>query len=78
MALTSGDLVGTKNGVNVIFTLPVSLIAGSEQIIHRGKTLKVVTSSPGADQCTINGQTVTLGTAPQSNEDLWYFGDSAA
>jgi hypothetical protein len=77
MALTYGDLQGTKNGVNTSFTIPVALVSGSEQIIHAGKTLKVVTGTPGAGQCSITSQNVVVGTAPQSNEDLWYFGETA-
>lgn len=77
MALSQGDLTGTKNGSNVTFTIPVTPIAGSEQIIFNTGVLKPVPSSPGPTQCIISGTTVTLGLAPNSTDNLWYFCDVA-
>lgn len=76
MAISSGNLAGTKNGTNLAFTLPAALISGSEQIVHNGRTLKPVVSSPGVNQCIISGLNVTLGLAPSTNDDLWYYGDT--
>ena len=77
MALTYGNLAGTKNGSNKNFTLPVALVSGSERIMHNGRTLKPVASSPGVNQCIISGLNITLGLAPNANDDVWYYGELA-
>lgn len=59
------DLIGTKNGVNQIFTLPSIPYLNSEVIYYNGVRLK-----RNVDY-TISGSTVTIITVtPQSNDYL--------
>lgn len=73
-----GDLSGTKNGSNVDFTIPVgiTLLANSVLIIFNTSALYPVASSPGPTQCIISGTNVTLGLAPESTDNVWYYGDT--
>jgi hypothetical protein len=79
VALTKGDLVGTKNGTNAAFTIPVVPIVNSEQVIMNGNILKPVGSftAGGARnlECIISGQNVTVGLAPNSGDTLWFICD---
>jgi hypothetical protein len=79
MAISRGDLVGTKNGSNVAFTIPVVPIAGSEMIIWEGNILYPVGafSTNPTLECIISGQNVTLGSAPASTNKLHYVCDVA-
>ena len=79
MAIQSGDLVGTKNDSNVVFTIPVVPIAGSEWIIVDGDIMYPVGSfsaSP-SKECIISGQTVTLGLAPHPTSHVHFKCDAA-
>ena len=73
MALKRADLTGVKNGVNTTFTLPDLPLANSEVIIFNTSALYKVVVSPGVTQYTLSGQTVTLGLAPASTDDLWAY-----
>lgn len=79
MAISRGDLVGTKNGSNTSFTIPVVPIAGSEWIIWEGAILYPVGSfsSNPTLECIISGQNVTLGSAPAAANKLHYICDVA-
>ena len=71
-----GNLTGTKNGSNLNFTIPVTLVANSVLILFNTAALYPVASSPNTTQCIISGSNVTLGKAPESTDDLWYYGDT--
>lgn len=65
------ELIGTKDGANVTFTIP-SLPSGAYVVlVHNTRVLTEVASAPGATRYTISAATVTLGLAPESNADLW-------
>lgn len=80
MAISRGNLTGTKNGSNVAFTFPVTPVAGSELIIFNTAALKIVDQTEwDASSATqklvralVVGTAVTLGLAPESTDDLWY------
>ena len=78
MALRRGDLVGTRNGINVNFTIPLVLASGSEMIVFNGDTLYLVGAFSATPQkeCIISGQDVTLGLAPNSGDRLYFIGDT--
>jgi len=80
MAISQGDLGGTKNGSNLAFTVPVTPIAGSLRIVFNTGTLKIVnqatwdasTATQKIVRALVVGANVTLGLAPASTDDLWY------
>lgn len=80
MAISRGDLSGTKNGSNTSFTFPVTPIANSELIIFNTSALKIVDQTEwDASSATqklvralVVGTAVTLGVAPAATDDLWY------
>ena len=59
MTAFRGDLTGTKNGVNVAFTLPVTPVANSEQIIFSTGVLKPVSTFSGPNTLSSTGVSVT-------------------
>jgi len=80
MAISRGNLVGTKNGSNTAFTFPVTPVAGSEMIVFNTSVLKPVdqtdwdasTETQKRVRALVDGLDVTLGLAPESTDDLWY------
>lgn len=79
MALTRGLLSGTPDGTTTVFSIPVTLIAGSEQIFRNGLAQEVVGSSPATGQITISGSQVTFPAAPnapKAGDRLMFFGDT--
>lgn len=81
MAISRGDLTGTKNGSNTAFTIPVTPVAGSEVIYHNTGALYIysdagtwgaLTAAQKVNRCLISGTSVTVGLAPNSTDDLWY------
>lgn len=65
------DLVGTKDGVNTVFTIP-SLPSGAFlALVHNTRLLRERASAPGVVGYTRVKSTVTLGLAPAADADLW-------
>ena len=65
--VTREAVSGTKNGVNAVFTLANTPIAGSEMIFLNGLLL-----NPGAgNDYTISGNTITMLTIPVSSDILF-------
>jgi hypothetical protein len=63
---------GTKDGINVTFLMSTMPDPNLMQIFLGGNRQTLVTSGPvNNGQYTISGQTLTLGTAPTSNDDLF-------
>jgi len=67
----TADLVGTKNGTNVNFTVPVVPDGTTLRIIFNGRFLYRVTGSPTAAEYVQSGTTLTLGLAPNPADTLW-------
>lgn len=65
---------GTKNSSNTAFSLAeASTAGGSTFIVHNGLVLQSVAASPGANQYTLSGTTLTLGLAPDAADSLFAF-----
>jgi len=65
------DLTGTKDGVNVTFTIPDVPDLQTLLVVFNGLPLHRATSSPGVLEYTISGTTITLGLAPNTNDRVW-------
>ena len=65
------DLIGTKNGVNLTFTLSQTPQLGSLLIFHQNAGVTRVTGTPASGHYSISGLTVTMGLAPDSTDSLW-------
>lgn len=79
MAITHGDLTGTKDGNNDAFTISVVPMANSVQVIMNGSVLKPVGSFTAAParflECIISGQNVQVGLPPNVGDTLWFICD---
>jgi hypothetical protein len=62
------DLTGTKNGTNLVFTIPDVPDLNTLLIVFNGLPLRRAISSPGVLEYTISGTTITLGLAPRTND----------
>jgi hypothetical protein len=67
------DLIGTKNGSNVNFTISHTPIAESMMIVHSGiRQVRVaVNPTPGEAEYGVSGTAVKMGIAPASSADVW-------
>lgn len=67
------DLIGTKNGTNVNFTISHTANASSMMIVHNGiRQLQVaVNPQPGEAEYGVTATTVKMGIAPASGADCW-------
>lgn len=77
MAMVGEEPSGTKNSVNVTFTLSATPIEDSEIGFMNNLSLDKVASAPGVNEYSISGATITLGQAPSSSDELWFRYDSA-
>lgn len=67
----SQSLTGTQDGSNRRFTLPLTLMSGTEPVIyHENTRLEPVTGSPGATEYYREDSNILLGTAPESTETV--------
>ena len=67
------DLIGTRNGSNVDFTISHTPIAESMMIVHQGiRQMRVsVNPTPGEAEYGVSGTAVKMGIAPAASVDLW-------
>jgi len=67
------DLIGTKNGSNVDFTIAHSPIPESMMVIHQGiRQVRVaVNPSSGEAEYGVSATAVKMGIAPATGVDLW-------
>lgn len=67
------DLIGTKNGTNVDFTISNVPIAESMMVVHNGiRQVRVaVNPTSGEAEYGVTGTAVKMGVAPASGVDLW-------
>lgn len=67
------DLTGTKNGVNVDFTIANAPIPESMMVVYQGIRQMRVATNPTAGEAAygVSGTAVKMGIAPAAGYDLW-------
>lgn len=67
------DLIGTKNGSNVNFTISQTANASSMMVIHNGIRQLQVAANPtsGEAEYGVSATAVKMGIAPASGADCW-------
>jgi len=80
MALVQGILTPDPDGTTTVFTIPLALKSGSEQIFRQGIAQYVRPSgTPVVGEITISGTTVTFPAsplAPKTGDKLVFYGDT--
>ena len=80
MALVNGLLTPAPDGTTTVFTIPVSLKPGSEQIFRQGISQYIRPSgTPVVGECSVSGVTVTFPAAPlapKTGDRLGFYGDT--
>ena len=64
------DAAGTKNSINVTFTISNSPQTGSILVWHNNAAVKKVGGSPNTGEYSISAATITMGLAPDSGDSL--------
>jgi hypothetical protein len=67
------DLTGTRNGVNLSFSIPSMPDGGMVWIVFNGRLLFEVSLSPDSLQYSRTGAAVVLGLAPTATDTLWAY-----
>jgi hypothetical protein len=62
---------GTKDGSNKIFTIQTLPDAATVRVVHNGHFLYGVTGDPGQNDYARVSNVITLGLAPNPDDDLW-------
>ena len=65
------DLSGVRDSQNFVYTIPNLPSNATVWIFHQGIELREVPISPEGTQCIRVGTLVTLGIAPNPDDDLW-------
>ena len=74
MPWVTENFIGTKNGINTVFTISHAPMLVTMFAVHSGRTLFQVANlpHPGQFQYGVSGTTVTVGDPPDDENDAFW------